>query len=271
MEGEGKRPFFILLAREVAGFGHVLRLLDKCSQEATKKALPKTSIATVDIAAIWERMNAPQKSHPPPSAPTIAPTDAPISKAIPIDTPPAPTPVPPPQETITIPHTYTFAGETHTSTKTVPIISTEAVNFLAKKNAAPVLASGPSLRRPLARKGLLEPNPTCLVKNIPAPRRADLPASIGGVGAAASLAKVVKGRADRKAEVKLNTVEKSKLDWNEEVEREGLKEELVRAERSGESYLGRMEFLGRMEEGREELERRARVGAAAAVGGMAKV
>ena len=208
-------------------------------------------------------MNRPQEPSPQLPAPSTVPKDAPTSKSISADTQTAPTFAPPPPETITIPHTYTFAGETHTSTKSVPITSPEAVAYLAKKNAPTTLPVGPTLRRPLARKNLLEPNPTRLIKNIPAPRRADLPASIGGVGAAIALAKGVKGRAERKAEVKLNTVEKSKLDWNEEVEREGLREELIRAERSGTTYLGRMEFLGRVDEGREEMERRARLGAAA--------
>ena len=58
---------------------------------------------------------------------------------------------------------------------------------------------------------------------------------------------------------KLNTVEKSKVDWEEEVERQGIREELEKAERSGGSYLGRMEFLGRVESGKEEEARAARL------------
>ena len=57
---------------------------------------------------------------------------------------------------------------------------------------------------------------------------------------------------------KLNTVEKSKMDWEAEVERRGMREELEKAEKSGRSYLGRMEFLGRVEGKGEEEARRAR-------------
>lgn len=58
---------------------------------------------------------------------------------------------------------------------------------------------------------------------------------------------------------KLNTVEKSKFDWEKEVERLGIAEELEKAEKSGENYLGRMDFLGRVEGGREEEARRMRM------------
>ena len=57
---------------------------------------------------------------------------------------------------------------------------------------------------------------------------------------------------------KLNTVEKSKMDWEAEVERQGMREELEKAEKSGGSYLGRMEFLGRVEGKGEDEARRAR-------------
>ena len=56
----------------------------------------------------------------------------------------------------------------------------------------------------------------------------------------------------------LNTVEKSKMDWEAEVERQGMREELEKAEKSGGSYLGRMEFLGRVEGKGEDEARRAR-------------
>lgn len=49
-------------------------------------------------------------------------------------------------------------------------------------------------------------------------------------------------------------MEKSKLDWEKEVERLGMREELERAEKSGGNYLGRREFLERVEgKGEEEM------------------
>lgn len=42
------------------------------------------------------------------------------------------------------------------------------------------------------------------------------------------------------------------MDWEAEVERQGMREELEKAEKSGGSYMGRMEFLGRGDRAREE-------------------
>ena len=58
-------------------------------------------------------------------------------------------------------------------------------------------------------------------------------------------------------------MEKSKLDWEAEVERAGMREELEKAEKSGGSYLGRVEFLRRVEGGEDERARVARVKARA--------
>ena len=223
-------------------------------------------------------MNAPPKTvHPrPPLATSEIPPKDPTSTtaATPSLVPPSPQPassVSEITETIQIPHTYTFAGETHTTLRTVPRSAPAAVAYLSSqsKSTGNVTNSGPSLRRPLARKGLLDPNSARLIKGQPAATRTDLPSTIGGNGARAILSKVAgwdeKGnRKGKKKEDKLNTVEKSKLDWEGVVEREGLREELEKAEKSGGSYLGRMEFLGRVGEKGEEEARRARVGAATA-------
>ena len=58
---------------------------------------------------------------------------------------------------------------------------------------------------------------------------------------------------------KLNTVEKSKLDWEAEVERQGMREELEKAEKSDNNYLGRREFLDRVEGKGEEEARQFRL------------
>ena len=176
---------------------------------------------------------------------------------------------PAPERTITIPYTYFFAGETHSSTKTVPVSSPEAQAFLASKDKQQTNKSGPPLRRPLARKDLLEPNPSLLIKGREIPIRADLPISIGGKGTRHLDTSKKAGRwevgQDNKGK-KLNTVEKSKLDWEAEVERQGLREELDKAEKSGNSYLGRREFLDRVEGKGEEDARQIRLKQAGIVG-----
>ena len=52
--------------------------------------------------------------------------------------------------------------------------------------------------------------------------------------------------------VKLNVVDKSKLDWAELVDREGTRAELDKAARAKEGYHGRQEFLDRVEQNKEE-------------------
>ena len=235
--------------------------------DETKETVPKPSGATIDVDSVWARLNNPQIARPlrdnqkPPdalaNAENIPPSPATTSK----DTLPPSLQAPSLEPTITVPHTYTFAGQTHTSTKIVPASSKEAQAYLASKERDSTTTTGPALRRPLARKGLLDPNPQCLIKGVARPPRSDLPTSIGGQGTkhlhAATKAK--EWEIGKKKDVKLNTVEKSKLDWEAEVERQGLREELEKAEKSGASYLGRMEFLGRGDQLREEEAKKARL------------
>ena len=235
--------------------------------DETKKIVSKSSGATIDIDSVWARLNNPQASRSlastqkPPDTVTNAENIPPSSETLSKDNLPPSLQISSPEPTITIPHTYTFAGQTHTSTKIVPASSKEAQAYLASKDKDPTTTTGPALRRPLARKGLLEPNPQCLIKGAARPPRSDLPTSIGGQGTQhLNAATKAKGwEIGKKKEVKLNTVEKSKLDWEAEVERQGLREELEKAEKSGGSYLGRMEFLGRGDQFREEEAKKARL------------
>ena len=220
--------------------------------------LPKTTGATIDVDAVWARLNDPKadKTTLTPPKPAEATTTSDTENVAPPSEPAGPLS----ESTISIPHTYKFAGEIHTSTKTVPASSPEALAYLSSKDKSPAIPTGPKLRRPLARKNLLDPNPNGLIKGREVPPRADLPTSIGGKGTR-SLGTGVKTSAweiGKEKAKKLNTVEKSKMDWEAEVERQGMREELEKAEKSGGSYLGRMEFLGRVEGKGEEEARKAR-------------
>ena len=235
--------------------------------DETRKTVSKSSGATIDVDSVWARLNNPQASRSLTStqkpidivanAENIPPSSDSPSK----DTLPPSLQVSSPEPTMTIPHTYTFAGQSHTSTKIVPTSSKEAQAYLASKDKDSTATTGPALRRPLARKGLLDPNPQCLIKGAARPPRSDLPTSIGGQGTKHlnAATKAIVWEIGKKKEVKLNTVEKSKLDWEAEVERQGLREELEKAEKSGGSYLGRMEFLGRGDQLREEEAKKARL------------
>lgn len=59
-------------------------------------------------------------------------------------------------------------------------------------------------------------------------------------------------------EKKLNTVEKSAMDWAGFVDKEGIKDELDAAGKSKGAYKARQEFLARVEAKKVEDERRAR-------------
>lgn len=126
------------------------------------------------------------------------------------------------QEQITIERTYKFAGETIHEKKTVPKFSAEGQEYIKnlkfKGNAATVnstsepnedTASRLNLRRPLKREPILE--------------------------------KIISGS----IKPKLTTLEKSKLDWVNYVDKEGITDELALHNRDG--YLAKQDFLDRVE------------------------
>ena len=139
------------------------------------------------------------------------------------------------EDMVVIKRTYVFAGETITEEKLVPRSSAEARLYLQSLTApnsakpSPTASSTKPLRRPKKRVSQFEPNPNGVVKGL-----------------------VLQGP-------KLNTIEKSKLDWAGYVDKEGIKDELDVAEKAKEGYLGRMDFLGRVEAKREDERKNAKM------------
>jgi len=204
----------------------------------------------VDVDALWRNMTSARREdgesamkHTAQAIPdtgngTLARNGIPPS---PTDPTPAPkSNAPNTEETITIKRTYVFAGETITEEKEVPNTSAEARLYLQSQqqeaNTSASAASGtkPPLRRPKKRTSMFEPNPEGTVKGLTP------------TGASAN-----KGP-------KLNTIEKSKLDWAGFVDKEGIQEELDGAGKAKEGYLGRMDFLGRVGAKREDEAKLAR-------------
>ncbi|KAL9596083.1 MAG: hypothetical protein Q9219_006031 [cf. Caloplaca sp. 3 TL-2023] len=208
-----------------------------------KKPLASSEGATADIDALWARLNsAPEKPTPQPTStenierearstvegdrasevPSTGPSGGNlVSKGL-------------AEDSISIKRTYEFAGETITEEKIVPKSSAEARLYLQSQASSPSPISpigGKPLRRPKKRPSMFEPNPDGIVKGLPATPN--------------------KGP-------KLNTIEKSKLDWASHVDKEGLKEELDVAGKAKGGYMDRMEFLGRSEAKREEDMKNAR-------------
>jgi len=168
-------------------------------------------------------------------------------------------------ELITITQTYEFAGQTVSQEKRVHRDSAEAKLYLSnndpskqKKIVLQTGTNGIALRRPLRRPSSFEPNPTGEVKGLPehlqrrrTPSRADVLA--------------IQKRLEQEAEdtkskaQRLNTVQKSAIDWVAHVDKEGLRDELTEYGRSKKGYMDKVDFLQNVEGRRDQEERRARL------------
>jgi hypothetical protein len=157
-----------------------------------------------------------------------------------------------PDSMIMIQRTYNFAGQVHTEQKLVPRDSAEAKLFLASKEGAadPATEDATLLQvkpmRPTrkARRSVFEPL-------IELPQRTDL-----HFGARKDTG--VEITAIGKDAKKLNTVEKSAMDWAGFVDKAGIKDDLAAAGKSKGAYRARQEFLARVEQKKDEEARRAR-------------
>lgn len=234
----------------------VLTFIPSCRQEE-RKPLAKIDGATVDVNALWEQMNIPdnhlglqpsqtqtqtqQEKTPAPEPDHAADTETKEQSA------------PEPddnarhgryeQQMIKIKRTYKFAGEMITEEKTVPKDSAEAKAFLSSgDNVEYAEVDGvPNrhLRRPLRKISRFDPNPTGTIKKSWEKQAVEADKDASGP--------------------KINTVEKSRLDWAQYVDEAGIKDELRTHSKAKEGYMGRMDFLGRVDAKREEEARQARL------------
>ena len=127
---------------------------------------------------------------------------------------------------VTIVRKYEFAGQVTEEERRVPASSAEARLYFEVQNKQSLSAdnaSKPGLRRPTKRKSVFDLPPTSSTNN---------PSSTNGK--------------------KLNTLEKSQLDWATHIDREGLTDELEVHSRAKDGYLGKMDFLGRMDAKRQD-------------------
>lgn len=191
---------------------------------------------TIDVDALWAQMQAGQTFTPP----TKGAQSEDATKADTQDQPAKHAD----EDMIRIKRTYNFAGKVHTEEKMVPRDSAEAKLYLeSEEGKAPLDASPPKRATRKAFRSAFEPITDALAK------RSDL-----NLGMAARL------QASKDAEAKkLNTVEKSRMDWAGYVDKEGIKDELKLAGKSKHSYAARQDFLARSEALREEESRRARM------------
>ena len=152
-------------------------------------------------------------------------------------------------DTIRIKRTYNFAGRVHTEEKVVARDSAEAKLYLASQgqDAAPLDVSPTKRATKKAFRSAFEPIVDA------GPGRTDL-----NLGVTARLQAAKEAQAK-----KLNTVEKSRMDWAGFVDKEGIQDELELASKSKGSYGAREAFLARSEAIREDEARRARMAARA--------
>ncbi len=230
---------------------------ERDKEEKKKNKLATTKGSTIDVDKLWEEMNRPGGPVLPPHSTANedestgkendAGQGAPKPRANAQDlasmTKAAPESQGVTDDMITIKRTYEFAGEVHIEVKTVPKSSAEARLWLSQQSSKDSQATGANarpLRRPLRKISRFDPN----LNNLESIKRSwEMQYNVDGT---------VKGH-------KLNTVEKSKMDWAAHVDQEGLKEELDEHAKAKEGYLGRMDFLGQVEQRREEEARISRL------------
>ncbi|KAJ5088505.1 hypothetical protein N7456_012121 [Penicillium angulare] len=218
-----------------------------------RKPLAKIDGATVDVNALWEQMNAPQSQlglRQDQIKDDSEPAPEPDRAADNADAKGHTTQEPENdshhghEQMIKIKRTYKFAGEMITEEKTVLKNSAEAKAFLSsgeKVEFAEVEDAdvNRNLRRPLRKISRFDPNPTGTIKK--------------------SWEKQALEAGGDAAGPKINTVEKSRLDWAQYVDQAGIQDELRVASKAKEGYMGRMDFLGRTEARRDEEARQARL------------
>lgn len=208
---------------------------------------------TVDVDALWASMTAepviPKKQQPQPTSQgengdiSAAPGDSGSSNAQ-----AAAGKDGDPSEMIKIKRTYNFAGKVHTEEKLVQRDSAEARLYLASQGEnSNADAAGeedqPDKRMPRkAFRSSFEP------VGAEQGQRADL-----------NLGMAVRLQARQDKAKKLNTVEKSRMDWAGFVDKEGIKDELALAGRAKGAFADRQDFLARSEARREEEARRVRI------------
>ncbi|KAK7430037.1 swr complex subunit [Neonectria magnoliae] len=218
------------------------------AEKEERKYAANTGPVTVDVDALWAQMVsgpiAGAKSNETQDTAKPDTEGATIDEIVDVKQISNPTAPNDPSVMIRIKRTYNFAGRVHTEEKLVPRDSAEAKLYLASQ-APDAPTKEPTAKR-ITRKAFrsaFEP----LID--PLPQRADL-----NLGMAARI------KAGKEAQAKkLNTVEKSRMDWAGYVDKEGIKDELELAGKSKDSYTAREDFLARSEAKRDEDSRRARM------------
>ncbi|EFQ27178.1 bucentaur or craniofacial development [Colletotrichum graminicola] len=230
----------------------------RAAEKQERKTAAVSGPVTVDVEAIWAQMLAGQTVTPPTTEDKTTEEADPVGTKKPGAEADATKPDEAlgggdPSDMIRIKRTYNFAGKVHTEEKLVARSSAEAKLYLASlgKDAAADAGGGGEGEEEEPKRVLRKAFRSAFEPVVEvAGQRSDL-----NLGVAVR----IKAREKEAQAKKLNTVEKSKMDWAGFVDKEGLKDELELAGRAKGSYAERQDFLARSEAKREEEARRARL------------
>lgn len=222
-------------------------MLTRTRRKAERKLAASKGPVTVDVDALWEQMLSGKPVHPSTSDDNPTEMDDATGLAGHVldgqrlasgdGTEEA-------SNTIRIKRTYNFAGRVHTEERVVARDSAEARLYLATQDQDGPASTSPAKRATKkAFRSAFEPVVDA------GPGRTDL-----------NLGVTARMMAAREAQAKkLNTVEKSRMDWAGYVDKEGIKDDLELASKSKGSYNARQDFLARSEALRNDEARRARM------------
>ncbi|KAE8142538.1 bucentaur or craniofacial development-domain-containing protein [Aspergillus pseudotamarii] len=230
----------------------------KMRTQEERKPLAKIDGATVDVDALWEKMNAPDTTLRLNPSQTEQKNETPVEENKDTEMRDGETPVTEEkrqasqysEEMVKIKRTYKFAGEWITEEKVVPKDSAEAKLYMAnEKDVETVTAADNAadsketikIRRPLRKISRFDPNPT------------------GSIKKSWEKQPIAETTQENARGPKINTVEKSRLDWAAYVDQAGIKDELKTHSKAKEGFLGRMDFLDRVGAKQEEERRNMRL------------
>ncbi|XP_052816513.1 craniofacial development protein 1-like [Mya arenaria] len=195
-----------------------------------KKTAPAPSGSLA--STLTKKQSTPSKSETPPSDPT---TSTPASSTVTQATT---------KSTITVTKVYDFAGEAVKVTKELDVNSKEGQAELKKQQSATLDTSTGVSSTSKPGVASLASTSSLLSGGVKRP-------GAGGLGGV--LAKINK-------KPKMGTLEKSKLDWEDFKQKEGIEEELAIHNRGKQSYIERMKFLQRSDQRQFEIEKSLRLG-----------
>ncbi|KAK0748707.1 bucentaur or craniofacial development-domain-containing protein [Apiosordaria backusii] len=223
--------------------GLVKTRAQRAVEKAEKRAAVSSGPITIDVDAIWAQMTSETAPQPPPPSQEEKQQEKEPEKVVEESAPE--------KELIKIKRTYNFAGKVHTEEKLVARDSAEAKLYLAEQVGKEDNNDSEEPARKLKKAFRSVFEPVMPIDPATGQRRSDLNLGVQSRLKARELAAA-------KAK-KLNTVEKSRMDWAGFVDKEGIKDELELAGKSKDSYAARQDFLARSEALREEEARRARM------------